>query len=153
MAQARVSEYFRKRKLIDRLSKEVATLEVSEAIKPKLGLQNDIAALLEKNDIEPQELIDVITALYDDLLPSEVVQDVSGSPDESQAHKDSSAKADAQQPVSGGAVTPRRIKRYTNPNTGEVVETRGSNHRILNAWRQSHGHEAVDSWWVFADSN
>ncbi len=40
----------------------------------------------------------------------------------------------------------RQIKVYKNPNTGEVVETKGGNHKVLKAWREQFGVEAVDSW-------
>ncbi|MFL9812891.1 H-NS histone family protein [Stutzerimonas sp. VN223-3] len=40
----------------------------------------------------------------------------------------------------------RSLKRYKNPNTGEVVETRGGNHKVLKAWKQEHGAEAVEGW-------
>lgn len=43
---------------------------------------------------------------------------------------------------------PRSIKVYTNPHTGEVVETRGGNHKDLRQWRIRWGREAVDSWAV-----
>lgn len=35
---------------------------------------------------------------------------------------------------------------YKNPNTDEVVETKGGNHKVLKAWREQYGVEAVDSW-------
>tara|TARA_Y100000815_G_C13337818_1_gene498597 strand:- start:2719 stop:3069 length:351 start_codon:yes stop_codon:yes gene_type:complete len=40
----------------------------------------------------------------------------------------------------------RVVKTYTNPHTGEVVETRGGNHKILNAWKAEYGAEQVRSW-------
>jgi len=40
----------------------------------------------------------------------------------------------------------RQIKVYKNPNTGEIVQTKGGNHRVLKAWREQFGVEAVDSW-------
>lgn len=40
----------------------------------------------------------------------------------------------------------RQIKVYKNPNTGEVVETKGGNHKVLKAWREQYGVEAVNSW-------
>lgn len=42
----------------------------------------------------------------------------------------------------------RGMKRYTNPHTGEVVETRGGNHKDLRQWRERWGKEAVESWGV-----
>ncbi|MDH0897621.1 MULTISPECIES: histone-like nucleoid-structuring protein, MvaT/MvaU family [unclassified Pseudomonas] len=46
----------------------------------------------------------------------------------------------------GGARRQRQVKVYKNPNTGEVVETKGGNHRVLKAWKEEHGAETVDSW-------
>lgn len=40
----------------------------------------------------------------------------------------------------------RAVKTYTNPHTGEVVETRGGNHKTLNAWKAEYGAEQVSSW-------
>ncbi|WP_427144095.1 histone-like nucleoid-structuring protein, MvaT/MvaU family (plasmid) [Pseudomonas nitroreducens] len=40
----------------------------------------------------------------------------------------------------------RTIKIYKNPNTGEVVETKGGNHRVLKAWKAQYGNATVESW-------
>lgn len=40
----------------------------------------------------------------------------------------------------------RVLKRYKNPNNGEVIETKGGNHKVLKAWKEEHGAEAVESW-------
>lgn len=40
----------------------------------------------------------------------------------------------------------RTLKRYTNPHTGEVVETRGGNHAVLNAWKAQYGADEVKTW-------
>ncbi|MCY1515835.1 hypothetical protein D9M68_504370 [compost metagenome] len=45
-----------------------------------------------------------------------------------------------------GARRERVLKRYKNPNTGEVVETKGGNHRILKAWKEEFGGATVESW-------
>ncbi len=45
-----------------------------------------------------------------------------------------------------GARRERAIKRYKNPKTGEVIETKGGNHKILKAWKAEHGADAVDAW-------
>lgn len=42
----------------------------------------------------------------------------------------------------------RKLKIYKNPNTGEVVETRGGNQKTLKAWKDEHGDETVESWLV-----
>ncbi len=45
---------------------------------------------------------------------------------------------------------PRRLKKYTNPHTGEVIETRGGNHKGLKEWRDQYGDE-VDNWGGFVE--
>jgi hypothetical protein len=45
-----------------------------------------------------------------------------------------------------GARRERTLKRYKNPNTGEVVETKGGNHKVLKAWKEQYGAEKVESW-------
>ncbi|MFJ4542491.1 histone-like nucleoid-structuring protein, MvaT/MvaU family [Pseudomonas sp. NPDC088885] len=41
---------------------------------------------------------------------------------------------------------PRQVKVYKNPETGEVVETKGGNHRTLKEWKAEHGSATVESW-------
>ncbi|HHH9443140.1 TPA: histone-like nucleoid-structuring protein, MvaT/MvaU family, partial [Pseudomonas aeruginosa] len=40
----------------------------------------------------------------------------------------------------------RTLKRYKNPHTGEIVETKGGNNRTLKAWKEQYGADAVLSW-------
>lgn len=48
--------------------------------------------------------------------------------------------------ASGNARRKRRLKIYKNPNTGEVIETRGGNHKGLRSWKDQYGDETVESW-------
>ncbi|MCS9086840.1 transcriptional regulator, partial [Pseudomonas aeruginosa] len=32
------------------------------------------------------------------------------------------------------------------PDTGEVVETKGGNHKVLKAWKEQYGAQTVDGW-------
>ncbi|MEX5538008.1 histone-like nucleoid-structuring protein, MvaT/MvaU family [Pseudomonas syringae] len=41
---------------------------------------------------------------------------------------------------------PRELKVYKNPNTGEVIETKGGNHRALKGWKAEHGADVVEGW-------
>jgi hypothetical protein len=41
---------------------------------------------------------------------------------------------------------PRQVKVYKHPQTGEIVETKGGNHKILKEWKAEHGSDTVDSW-------
>lgn len=40
----------------------------------------------------------------------------------------------------------RTVKTYKNPHTNEIVETKGGNHKVLNAWKAEYGADAVKSW-------
>ncbi|MEW5608654.1 histone-like nucleoid-structuring protein, MvaT/MvaU family [Pseudomonas juntendi] len=40
----------------------------------------------------------------------------------------------------------RALKRYHNPHTSEVVETKGGNHKTLKDWKQQYGSDVVESW-------
>lgn len=40
----------------------------------------------------------------------------------------------------------RVVKVYKNPHTGEVVETKGGNHKTLKVWKAEHGSSNVESW-------
>lgn len=40
----------------------------------------------------------------------------------------------------------RKVKQYKNPNTGEVIETKGGNHKTLKEWKAKWGGDTVESW-------
>lgn len=40
----------------------------------------------------------------------------------------------------------RKLKVYRNPHTGELVRTKGGNHRTLKQWKSQHGAGLVESW-------
>lgn len=56
--------------------------------------------------------------------------------------------AAASKPLARGP-KPRRarvVKVYENPHTGELIETKGGNHRGLKAWKEQYGASTVDNW-------
>lgn len=55
----------------------------------------------------------------------------------------------AQEPKAGqgrGQRRERQLKVYKNPESGEVVETKGGNHKVLKAWKEQYGADKVESW-------
>jgi hypothetical protein len=38
------------------------------------------------------------------------------------------------------------LKRYRNPFTGEVIETKGFNNKKIRAWKSAYGRDAVEAW-------
>lgn len=45
----------------------------------------------------------------------------------------------------------RKVKQYKNPNTGEVIETKGGNHKTLKEWKAKWGGDVVESWVTLLD--
>ena len=45
----------------------------------------------------------------------------------------------------------RRVKRYKNPHNGNVIETKGGNHKTLKEWKAQYGGDTVESWATFLD--
>ncbi|URM26382.1 DNA binding protein [Pseudomonas frederiksbergensis] len=45
-----------------------------------------------------------------------------------------------------GTRKPRQVKVYKNPESGEVVETKGGNHKTLKEWKAKYGADKVESW-------
>ncbi|GFZ64659.1 hypothetical protein PSE10B_11810 [Pseudomonas amygdali pv. eriobotryae] len=45
-----------------------------------------------------------------------------------------------------GTRKPRATKQYKNPHTGEVIETKGGNHKLLKEWKAEYGSDIVESW-------
>ncbi len=57
-------------------------------------------------------------------------------------------KGSSSQPAPSGPKRRRArvVKVYHNPHTGELIETKGGNHRGLKSWKQEYGADTVDSW-------
>ncbi|MBB6155189.1 hypothetical protein HDC30_002412 [Pseudomonas sp. JAI115] len=49
-------------------------------------------------------------------------------------------------PASTSSRKPRTTKVYKNPHTGEVVQTKGGNHKTLKEWKAEYGQDEVESW-------
>lgn len=49
-------------------------------------------------------------------------------------------------PAQPGMRKARQMKVYQHPDTGEVVETKGGNHKTLKLWKAQHGSATVESW-------
>ena len=45
-----------------------------------------------------------------------------------------------------GSKRARKVKQYKNPNTGEVIETKGGNHKTLKEWKAKWGGDVVEGW-------
>nr|WP_192963449.1 histone-like nucleoid-structuring protein MvaT [Pseudomonas fluorescens]CEK42285.1 transcriptional regulator MvaT, P16 subunit [Pseudomonas fluorescens SBW25] len=61
----------------------------------------------------------------------------------------SSTKTKPGKSTASNSRQPRKVKQYKNPHTGEVIETKGGNHKTLKEWKAQHGGDTVESWATF----
>lgn len=54
------------------------------------------------------------------------------------------ASAPARQP--GKPRKARVVKTYKNPHTGQAVQTKGGNHKVLKEWKAKWGGDVVEAW-------
>lgn len=116
---SRLAEF---RDLEKRIAEEMARLEElkqDENLKTEMVFEEKLRALMGKYD---KNLRDVIAILDPDFMRAKRVEE----------------------PVRQRRE--RQVKVYVHPDTGERVETKGGNHKILKAWKSEFGDEMVESW-------
>lgn len=104
-------------------------LEALEALRGDAGLKKEI-------EFETK-LLDLL-AKYGFSL-----KDVVNLLEPKSVRRGSGAAADAPK---AGTRRAREVKIYEHPKTGERVETKGGNHKILKQWKSEHGSATVESW-------
>jgi len=118
---AKINDYYEKKQLMEKLAAELEKLEEDQALKGELEFENKVRDLMKEYNKSPKDVLQILAAID----PS-----IGG------------AKGEA-----ASAGRPKRpMKTYKNPHTGEVVKTRGGNHKTLNEWRNKYGKEAVQGW-------
>lgn len=125
------SSYKEKVREIEKLSLEVERLASSDAIRQAEIVKDKFEALMDAYDATASDVARVICFLYGLDLNKEL----------GAVRPKGSVRAPSTQ-----RTKPRKLVTYQNPHTGEVVVTRGGNHRILNQWREEYGEDAVKSW-------
>ncbi|MBD3655387.1 MULTISPECIES: histone-like nucleoid-structuring protein, MvaT/MvaU family [Marinobacter] len=119
---AKINDYYQKKQLMEKLSEELRKLEQDTALKRELEFEEKVRSLMKEYDKSPKDVLQILGAI-----------------DPSIGGTKAEAPAAASRPK-------RPMKTYKNPNTGEVVKTRGGNHKTLNEWREKYGKETVQSW-------
>jgi len=115
-----LNEYILKEQQLKQLQEDLSRLENDQRLKNELAFKEKLEALMEEFDKSAADVI----ALLD--------------PNVEQRSSKSSKSTDGRRK--------RRLKIYKNPHTGEVIETRGGNHKGLRAWKDQYGDETVESW-------
>ncbi|MGU2071100.1 histone-like nucleoid-structuring protein, MvaT/MvaU family [Pseudomonas aeruginosa] len=95
-------------------------LKADDSLKKELEFRDQLEKLMKKYGMSLRNLIEIL---------------------------DPSATSNARSVgVMSSARRPRTVKVYRNPETGEVVETKGGNHRVLKTWKEQYGADVVSAW-------
>ena len=108
-------------KQMAKLEKELKNIENSAAFKKENAIKKALNSLMKKHSCSRKDLIALL-------------------------------KEDGSEPVRHGQKAaaktrkPRKLKVFKNPETGETVETRGGNHKVLKAWKAEYKLKNIDDW-------
>ena len=117
-----LNSYMEKEQQFKQLQEELDRLKNDERLKAEIEFKDKLEALMREFDKSSADILKL-------LEPQPASNKSSGS---------TKSKGRAK----------RKLKIYKNPNTGEVVETRGGNQKTLKAWKDEHGAETVEGWLV-----
>ncbi|SFU88924.1 histone-like nucleoid-structuring protein, MvaT/MvaU family [Halomonas korlensis] len=119
-----LSEYMQMEQQLKQLQQNLDKLQNDDRLKAELEFKEKLEALMRDFDKSAAEVI----ALLDPKSGSGAASSKSSAPSTGRRK--------------------RKLKIYKNPNTGEVVETRGGNQKTLKTWKDEHGNDTVESWLV-----
>ena len=123
---SRLAEF---RKLEQTLAAQLAELEAmkgSTELQAEIEFETKLRDLLNKYGFSLRDIINIL---------------------DPQANRRATAPAVAEK-------SPRRarqVKQYKNPHNGEVIETKGGNHKTLKEWKATWGGDVVESWATLLD--
>lgn len=115
-----LSTYMQKEQQLKALQDELEKLENDERLKQEIEFKEALEKLMQEFDKTASDVIEILTP--------------------------GKGNTSSQQASSGRRK--RKLKIYKNPETGEVIETRGGNQKTLKAWKDEHGSETVETWLV-----
>lgn len=126
-----ISEYRATEEAIKELQERLKNLSQDDKLQKELEFEGKLRELMG----EYQKSLRDVVALLD---PEAAAASKPGRPPKVAAPAVSSKRA-------------RRVKQYTNPNTGDVIETKGGNHKTLKEWKATWGADTVESWATILD--
>ncbi|WP_185266254.1 histone-like nucleoid-structuring protein MvaT [Halopseudomonas xiamenensis] len=121
-----LQEYRQIEDTIRELSERLKSLSNDDKLKKEIEFEKKLNTLMEQYG---KNLRDVVAIL---------------DPDNKLSAPSKTVKA----PVAKRA---RKVKQYKNPHNGEVIETKGGNHKTLKAWKEQYGADTVESWSTILD--
>lgn len=111
-----LTKYAAKEQEMKRLKEELEKLEADPRLKAELAFKDKLTALMREYDKSAADVLQLL------------------SPGQAQPQAGATSRRK------------RRLKVYKNPTTGEVIETRGGNHKTLKAWKDEFGADTVEGW-------
>lgn len=118
-----INEYRETQEIIKRLQERLNNLSQDNKLKEELDFEKKLLDLMGQYG---KSLTDVISLLDPGARASKL------------------SRGFAEKPAGSRRV--RRVKQYRNPHTGEVIETKGGNHKVLKQWKAQWGGDEVESW-------
>ncbi|BAN46944.1 histone-like nucleoid-structuring protein MvaT [Metapseudomonas resinovorans] len=118
-----INEYRATEEAIKELQERLKNLSQDDKLKQELEFEGKLRTLMG----EYQKSLRDIIALLD--------------PESRASKAPRAAKA-----ANTGSKRARKVKQYKNPNTGEVIETKGGNHKTLKEWKAKWGADVVEGW-------
>lgn len=116
-----INQYRAKEEAIKELQAQLAAMEKDGSLKQEMEFESKLRALMGEYS---KSLRDII-ALLD---------------------PESKVKAPRGAVKTTGTKRARKVKQYKNPHNGEVIETKGGNHKTLKEWKAKWGGDVVEGW-------
>ena len=117
-----IQKYHATQEAIKELQAQMAAMEKDGALKKEMEFESKLRTLLGEYN---KALPDVINILDPQAKAGKAVR--------------GAVKAT-------GTKRARKVKQYKNPHNGEVIETKGGNHKTLKEWKAKWGGDVVEGW-------
>lgn len=117
-----LTDYTLKQQQIEELKAELQKLEQDDRLKNEIDFKNRLESLMQEFSKSARDVIATLDP------------------------RGEVANREAKAPKSTGTRRKRKLKVYRNPHNGDVIETRGGNHKQLKEWKEQYGNDVVESW-------
>ena len=117
-----LTDYTLKQQQIEQLKAELEKLEQDDRLKNEIDFKNRLESLMKEFGKNARDVIATLDP------------------------RGEVANRDGKSPKAGGTRRKRKLKVYCNPHSGDVIETRGGNHKQLKEWKEQYGSDVVEGW-------
>ncbi|CAD5200488.1 histone-like nucleoid-structuring protein MvaT [Pseudomonas sp. FEN] len=117
-----IQKYHETKNAIEELQAQMAAMEKDGALKKEMEFESKLRTLLGEYN---KSLVDVIAIMDPQAKTGKTVRGAVKTT---------------------GTKRARKVKQYKNPHNGEVIETKGGNHKTLKEWKAKWGGDVVEGW-------